>query len=74
MTGEKIEIDKLYENRANDEVKEILKTEGNQKTHQFKEWWDVFQVLSECRKHKLSELEAHSILSNRFKLTSKENN
>lgn len=54
-----------------EELKKILKKEGNQLTHQFQEWWDVFQILSYGRKLKLSELEMHSILSNRFELKRK---
>jgi hypothetical protein len=54
-----------------EELKEILKKEGNQKTHQFQEWWDVFEILSYGRKLELSELEMHSILSNRFELKRK---
>ena len=51
-----------------EDLKDILKKEGIQKTHQFQEWWDVFEILSYGRKIELSELEIHSILSNRFKL------
>lgn len=51
-----------------EELKEILKKEGNQEAHQFQEWWDVFEILSYGRKLELSEVEMHSILSNRFKL------
>ena len=51
-----------------EELKEVLKKEGNQKTHQFQEWWDVFEILSYGRKLELSEMEMHSILSNRFEL------
>jgi hypothetical protein len=51
-----------------EELNDILKKEGKQKTHQFQEWWDVFEILSYGRKLELSELEIHSILSNRFKL------
>lgn len=54
-----------------EELKQILKKEGNQKTHQFQEWWDVFEILSYSRKLELSELEMHSILSNRFELKRK---
>jgi len=54
-----------------EELKELLKKEGNQKTHQFKEWWDVFEILSYGRKLELSELEMHSILSNRFEMKRK---
>lgn len=69
----KIEVDELYTNRNGDEVKKILEKEGNQKSHQFKEWWDVFELLSYGRRHKLSEIEMHCILSNRFELVRKEN-
>jgi hypothetical protein len=54
-----------------EELKEILKKEGNQKTLQFQEWWDVFEILSYGRKLELSELEMQSILSNRFELKRK---
>lgn len=54
-----------------EELKEILEKEGNQKTHQFQEWWYVFEILSYGRKLQLSELEMHSILSNRFELKRK---
>ncbi len=54
-----------------EELKQILKKEGNQNTHQFQEWWDVFEILSYGRKLELSELEMHSILSNRFELKRK---
>lgn len=54
-----------------EELKEILEKECNQKTHQFQEWWYVFEILSYGRKLQLSELEMHSILSNRFELKRK---
>jgi hypothetical protein len=55
-----------------EELKEILKKEGKQKSNQFNEWWDVFEILSYCRKCELSEIEVHSILSNRFELKRKQ--
>lgn len=42
--------------------------ESNQSTHQFKEWHAVFELQSQCRKLGFSELEMHSVLSNRFEL------
>jgi uncharacterized SAM-binding protein YcdF (DUF218 family) len=51
---------------------EILKKEGKQQGNQFNEWWDVFEILSYCRKCELSEIEVHSILSNRFELKRKQ--
>jgi hypothetical protein len=54
-----------------EELKEILKKEGKQKTYQFNEWWDVFEIISYVKKLELSELEMHSILSNRFELKRK---
>lgn len=53
------------------ELKEILKKEGNKNTHQFKEWWGVFEILSYGRRLELSELEMHSILSNRYEIRRK---
>ena len=54
-----------------EELKEILKKEGKQKTYQLNEWWDVFEIISYVKKLELSELEMHSILSNRFELKRK---
>lgn len=42
--------------------------ESRQLTKQFEEWNEVFEILSYCRKNNLSEIESHSILSNRFSL------
>jgi hypothetical protein len=44
----------------------------NQETHQFNEWLDVFEIISNCINLGLSELERHSILSNRFELKQKD--
>jgi len=51
-----------------EEVKKLLLEEGQKESHQFQEWWDIFEILSYCRKLNLSEMESHSILSNRFNL------
>jgi hypothetical protein len=45
--------------------------DGNQPTHQFEEWNAVFELQSQCRKLGFSELEMHSVLSNRFELKNK---
>ena len=49
-------------------TKEQLEKEGNTKSNQFKEWNDIFDLLSMVRKYDLSEMDAFSILSNRYKL------
>lgn len=49
-------------------TKEQLEKEGNAKSNQFKEWNDIFDLLSMVRKYDLSEMDAFSILSNRYKL------
>jgi hypothetical protein len=53
---------------------EDLVEQRNQQTHQFNEWLDVFEIISNCRNLGLSELERHSILSNRFELKQKDTN
>ncbi len=52
----KPEVRDLYKNRTNQEVKELLIIEGDSRPVQFEEWWDVFQILSECRKYSLAEI------------------
>jgi len=49
-------------------TKEELTKEGNIKGFQFKEWNDIFDLLSLVRKYELCELEAFCILSNRYKV------
>ena len=62
-----------YKGRTPKEVKEAMKIEGNQKSCQFQEWWDVFQFQSIGRRTGMCEMEMHSILSNRFELKRKPN-
>jgi hypothetical protein len=52
-------------------TKEQLEKEGNTAGDQFKEWNDIFDLLSMVRKYDLSEMDAFSILSNRYKLEEK---
>jgi hypothetical protein len=61
----------LYKGRTKEEVKKILENEGSKGAHQFKEWNDVFDLLSECRRYDLPEIYAWSILSNRFEIKQK---
>jgi hypothetical protein len=42
--------------------------DGNQLTHQFEEWNTLFELQSQCKNLGFSELEIHSVLSNRFEL------
>ena len=49
-------------------TKEQLEKEGNTVGNQFKEWNDIFDLLSMVRKYDLSEMDAFSILSNRYKV------
>jgi len=49
-------------------TKKELKIEGNTIGKQLKQWNDIFELLSMVRKYELSELEAYSILSNRYKV------
>lgn len=69
----KIEAEDLYKDRTHQEVKDILKAEGDSHSDepQFKEWWDVFQLEMLCNKHGLSELEKWCVLRGRFKLIRK---
>lgn len=62
------------ENKTLDEIKSILKSEGNTNTDdpQFNEWWEVFELEMLCKKSGLSELEKWCVLRNRFKLTRRE--
>lgn len=52
-------------------TKEQLLKEANAKSNQFKEWNDIFDLLSMVRKYDLSEMDAFSILSNRYKVKEK---
>jgi hypothetical protein len=47
--------------------------DGNQPAYQFDEWNTLFELQSQCRKIGLSELEIHSVLSNRFELKKRNN-
>ena len=49
-------------------TKEQLEKESNTTGNQFKEWNDIFDLLSMVRKYDLSEMDAFSILSNRYKV------
>ena len=62
----KIPISDLRMKSNEIEVKSILEKEGEQRGGQLQEWNDVFDILMWCRKCGLSEMYAHSILSNRY--------
>lgn len=51
-----------------DELKPIFEEESKKATNQFSEWWDIFEIISICKKLDLSELHTHAILSNRFEI------
>ena len=70
-TTQRIEAEDMCRNRTFEEVTAILKAEGNQSSHQFQEWWDIFQLQSLGRQANLSELEMWCLLSNRFELKRK---
>ena len=67
----KIEAEDYYKNKTLDEVKKMITEEGQVGGHQFKEWWDIFQLEMICRKNNLSELEKWCVLSNRFEIKRK---
>jgi len=69
----KPEAKNLCNNRTFDEVKAILKAEGQiyDPEQQFTEWWDVFELTRLCDKAGLSELEKWCVLANRFQLIKK---
>ena len=52
-------------------TKEQLLKEANAKGNQFKEWNDIFDLLSMVKKYDLSEMDAFSILSNRYEVKEK---
>ena len=51
--------------------KKELEKEGEQLSLQYEEWNDIFDILSMCRIHNLTELYTWSILSNRYKVESR---
>jgi len=71
MESRNIKAEDLYKDgRTPEDVKRILKLEGNSPCDdpQFKEWWDVFELERQCDKLGLSELEKWCVLRGRFKL------
>jgi hypothetical protein len=74
MESRNIKAEDLYKDgRTFEDVKAILKAEGNLPCEdtQFKEWWDIFELSSQCNKAGLSELEKWCVLRGRFKLVRK---
>jgi len=69
----KIEAQDLCKNRTFEETKAILREEGNTfcENGQFKEWWDIFELLSLCNKAEMSEVEKWCVLRGRFELKRK---
>jgi len=67
----RIEAEDIGKNRTKEEGIELIKKEGDQSCHQFKLWWDLFQLQSWVRKAEMSELEMWALLSNRFHLIPK---
>lgn len=74
MESRNIKAEDLFKDgRKFEDVKAILKAEGNSSCDEpkFKEWWDVFELIRLCDKAELSELEKWCVLRGRFQLTSK---
>lgn len=72
-----IEAKDLYKNRTLEQVKAILKYEGDNSElqgidRQHNEWWSIFELISQCRKFNMSELETYYVLSGRYKLERRE--
>ena len=60
-----------FKGKTLEEINSTLEKEGNKESYQFSEWNEVFELMSNSRRAKLSEVYIHSILSNRFELKRK---
>jgi hypothetical protein len=63
-------VDNLNNEEPEKETIEIK--DGNQLTHQFEEWNTLFELQSQCKNLGFSELQIHSVLSNKFQLKSRD--
>ena len=70
MESRKIKVAELFKNRTQEQVTQILKSEGDSASNnpQFEDWWDIFELERQCNKSGLSELEKWCVLRGRFEL------